>query len=399
MSLLPDPSAAAGLAYGVGPHAAPREGSQADRHTGLDLVLAHRLVERMVDVVVRVGPGDRPLVGPGEAVGPGTPLLERLRDGRIELVTAQPAAALHPGDRWPLEAGHASLGEEEPGILGAIGAQAEVERKSREDARRREARRRHFFGRDPKTPAGELLFETRGRWRLATGGQMTVVTSTVAGIVRKVQPGVAITIHAMGHGLRGSHALGGMTRGQLAVASGPDGELRPGGVDVGFAGAILVVGSRVAAETLTRARAMGVRGIIVGGLAGKDRRDFAASEARQRAALHRLPPFGVLVLDGTMRRAIASPIMDIFHALVGREVAIVDDPPSLVFDHPDVPLPHPPADLVRVRSGALAGREGRWVGLAGRRRFDRGAHLEAGFVRFGGEPPIAVPLADLERWV
>ena len=53
---------------------------------------------------------------------------------------------------------------------------------------------------------------------------------------------------------------------------------------------------------------MGVRGVIVGGLAGKERRDFLASEARQRAALHRLPPFAVLVLDGVMRRPIAGPI-------------------------------------------------------------------------------------------
>ena len=83
--------------------------------------------------------------------------------------------------------------------------------------------------------------------------------------------------------------------------------LRPGSLDVGLAGAILVVGSRVDAETLTRARAMGLRGIIVAGLAGKDRRDFLASEARQRASLHRLPTFAVLVLDGAVRRQIAGP--------------------------------------------------------------------------------------------
>ena len=88
-------------------------------------------------------------------------------------------------------------------------------------------------------------------------------------------------------------------------SSATDGELRSGGLDVGSAGTILVVGSRVDAETLTRARAMGVCGIIVAGLASKERRDFLASEARQRAALHRLPPFAVLVLDGATRRPLA----------------------------------------------------------------------------------------------
>ena len=59
-------------------------------------------------------------------------------------------------------------------------------------------------------------------------------------------------------------ALGGPSRGRLHIAAGSDGELRSGGLDVGLAGTILVVGSRIDAETLTRARAMGVRGIVVG---------------------------------------------------------------------------------------------------------------------------------------
>ena len=90
--------------------------------------------------------------------------------------------------------------------------------------------------------------------------------------------------------MRGIVALGGPTRGRLQVAAGADSELRAGGLDVALAGAILVVGSRVDAETLTRARAMGVRGIIVTGLASKERRDFLASErasGRRSIACHR----------------------------------------------------------------------------------------------------------------
>ena len=143
---------------------------------------------------------------------------------------------------------------------------------------------------------------------------------------------------------------------------------------------------------------MGLRGIIVAGLAGKERRDFLASEARQRASLHRLPTFAVLVLDGAVRRPIASPVAAVLAALAGREVAIVMDPPALVFDEPTSSSPPPPPDLVRVRAGERAGREGRWAGLAGLRRFAGGTFLEAGWVRFDGGPPVAVPLADLERF-
>jgi hypothetical protein len=197
-------------------------------------------------------------------------------------------------------------------------------------------------------------------------------------------------------------ALGDATHGRLSLGSDRgdprQGRLRSTSLDVGLAGTILVIGSRVDAEALTRARAMGVRGVIVSGLGGKERRDFMASESRQRAALHRLPPFAVLVLDGALRRPIAGPVAGILEGLAGHTVAITVDPPALVFDEPSLSIAAPPVGHVRVRSGEHAGAEGRWAGLAGVRRFPGGTFLEAGWVVLGDDPPIAVPIADLERF-
>jgi hypothetical protein len=142
---------------------------------------------------------------------------------------------------------------------------------------------------------------------------------------------------------------------------------------------------------------MGVRGIVVASLPGKDLRDFRASERRQRASLHAVPPFAVLVLEGTVRRRLPTPVAALLERLEGREVSVVTDPPALVFEATDDELPGIDEDWVRVRSGPNAGAEGRVVGLAGLRRFARGVHLEAAMVALGGEPPIAVPLGDLER--
>jgi hypothetical protein len=249
-----------------------------------------------------------------------------------------------------------------------------------------------------RAATGELLFEWRGHWRIAASDLMEPLETPTAGIVRDVRPGTEIVLRAAGRAIRGIVALGGPTQGRLQVLAGNEGELRAGALDVGLAGTILVVGSRVDAETLTRARAMGIRGVVMAGLASKERRDFLASEARQRAALHRLPPYAVLVLDGVARRPLASPVMALLTALAGRDVAIVTDPPMLLFDHPDVAVPEPPADLVRIRAGELAGREGRWVGVAGQRRFPGGVHLEAGTVRLPEGSQVAVPLGDLERF-
>jgi hypothetical protein len=287
------------------------------------------------------------LVAPGETVVAGTPIAERLRDARLSDVAVSASISPRPGGR---------------------------------------------------VPGGELLFDWRGRWRVATGELVQPLESPVAGIIRDVRPGTAIILRPNGRAVRGIVALGGPTHGRLHIAAGKDGELRSGGLDVGFAGTILVVGSRIDAETLTRARAMGVRGIVVSGLASKERRDFLASEARQHAALHRLPPFAVLVLGGAVRRPLPSPIQAVLDRLVGRDVAIVTDPPMLIFDAPDVELPVPAPGLVRIRAGQHAGLEGTWDGLLGVRRFAGGVHLEAGSVRFADDQVIAVPLGDLERY-
>ena len=326
---------------------------------GLDLVVRRPLTEQSIEAWLPLSPGDRPIVTGGETVFAGETIADRLREAR--LLETSDAPALRPGQRWTRVRVSAS-GEPEP--------QSE----------------------------GELLFESDGRWRIATGEHQEPLESPVAGIVREVRPGVGIRVSAEGVGLPGAFALGGTARGRLEIAAGPDGELLPRSFDVGSAGAILVVGARIDAESLTRARAMGVRGIVVATLASKERRDFLASEARQRAALHRLPPLAVLVLHGVLRRPIATPVNDLLVLLAGRDVAIVGDPPRLIFDPAGIDIPVEPPGRVHVKTGVLAGRAGEWAGLAGLRRFRGGVHLEGGFVRFGDEPPVAIPLADLERY-
>ncbi|MBA2314357.1 MAG: hypothetical protein H0V87_03135 [Chloroflexi bacterium] len=327
---------------------------------GLELVSSRRFIEPTVDAWLPLRPGDRPRVTAGQSVVPGIPLADRLRDARLIDVPARPGGK--PGDRWSAA----------PAARGGEGS------------------------RSPH-PEGEILFETGGRWRIAIGEQHEAVHSPIEGIVREVRPGVGLVIRSAGSALWGVLALGDAARGRLEIATGADGELRPRSLDVGSAGAILVVGARIDAEALTRARAMGIRGVIVATLPGKDRRDYLASEARQRSSLHQVPAFGVLVLHGSQRRPIAEGAMRLLERLAGREVAIVGTPPALVFDPQGVPPEVDPPDMIHVRSGPLAGRRGQWAGFAGLRRFSGGTHLEAALVRFGEDAPIAMPIGDLER--
>ena len=343
---------------------------------GIDLVGRRPMLGEAPEILFRLAPGDRPLVSAGDAIVAGTTIAERLRDATaVELGPASTTADARAGDRW------VNSDRSSTRVLGRPGA-------------------RLRGGADAES--GELLFEHDGRWTIAAGEHPEPVDCPVTGVVRDVRPGVGIRVRAQGRALYGVEALGDPSSGRLSLGSDRGdqrhGRLRPTSLDVGLAGTILVIGSRVDAEALTRARAMGVRGVIVSGLAGKERRDFLASESRQRAALHRLPPFGVLVLDGAVRRPIAGPIAAALDALSGTTVAITIDPPAIVFDQPDLTIRPQAEGHVRVRAGEHAGAEGRWAGPAGVRRFAGGTYLEAGWVVLDGDAPIPIPIADLERF-
>jgi hypothetical protein len=335
----------------------------------MDEIPTRRLLDTAVEARLPLAIGDRPLVTVGDEVAAGDPVLERVTDAwisEVEVRTEADAKAPVSGDRW------------------SSGPQGRRFRRGSQDLE------------------GELLVPVaRGgeRWRLVTGEHRTVVTSPLRGTLSEVCPGSQIRIRAAGLALRGAIAAGVSTHGRLELATDPFGELRPGGIDVSRAGSILVVGSRIDAEALTRARAMGVHGVVVASLPGKERRDFTASEQRQRAALHPSLPFGVLALDGTLRRRIPTPVITLFERLAGRDVGLLVDPPSVVFDAGELDLPTISPAWVRVRSGPWAGAEGRAVGPAGRRRYGANVMLDAAWIAIDGESPVAIPLGDLEQLV
>ena len=332
-------------------------------NAGLELVTVRELTRRPAQVLFPLRPGDRALVQEGEAVSRGQAIIERYRDVRTIVTDVLPGGSEppQPGEHHAETAGRAA---------------------------------RHG---DPAT-SGELLFRSGGRWRLAGGERPEPIDAPFAGVVESVQPGAGVTLRTESSAVHGRAVLAGPTSGRLQIATDANGELRAQHVDVGMAGSIIVAGARMDAEALTRARAVGIRGIIVAALGMKEQRDFQASERRGLSAVHGLPPFGILVLDGAARRPIASPLMSIFERLEGHMVAIVANPPALIVDDPAIELPELPPDLLRVRSGPLAGAEGAWAGLAGPRRFPAGVTLEAAFVRFGDRPPVAIPIGDLERF-
>jgi len=388
-------------------------------------VAGRRILVFSPTIRYRLEPGDRALVAPGDAIVPGTPIAERTLEP--ELVEVGRIISADDG-RQSRQDGPPAAGA--GGSLARLWADVEAEHaESRSSSRQamatrtarpggpREERRRPPVpgkwwvgggdrrgkpagaGANPRL-GGTLLFEANGRWYAAAGDRHEIVESPVAGVVREARNAIEVTIEVAGAAIPGAIAAGEPSRGYLDVPRLTDGDLWASVLDVGRAGAVVVAGTRVSAQAISRARAMSIRGLIAGSVGEGELRDLEASRQRQKASLTPSVSFGLIALDGHGRRPLATPILALLAAMAGREVAVVTDPPLLVFDVEEVPLPELPPDWIRARSGPHAGREGRWLRSAGSYRFRGGIHLEAAVVRFADETETTiVPVTDLERFV
>ena len=327
------------------------------------LVVGRPWLERGHRAWIPLEPGDRPAAAVGDTVTPLTVVAEHARDTRL--------VSVDPRDRDPARF--------PPGSR--IGPR---------DARPR--RRRGSL-----VDEGTVLYRSsRTRLNVAVGRHREPLHARADGTVMAVTPG-GISLLLAGQALAGVAAAGRAVHGRLRIAVGdPGDELRSAGLHVADAGSIVVAGARVDVETLTRARALGIHGVVVGGMAGHDLRAFTRSQARQREALHSLAPFAVFVLEGFGRRSLAGPPWELLLAAAGTSVSIFPDPPLLVFD-PAATLPQVARGTLRITAGAGAGTAGSIDGPAVIQRLEEGVHvLAVAFV--GGGRRWLVPLADLERF-
>ena len=143
---------------------------------------------------------------------------------------------------------------------------------------------------DPATEAYLLYVGADRIARVVLARAPIQIVSPVDGVAEEVTAS-HIALRATGVGLRGPVGWGQPVVGRVILAvPSPDAELRAAAVDISAAGGILVAGARLDIEALTRARAIGVAGIICGGVVGRELQQLEESDRRQRAALHALDP-------------------------------------------------------------------------------------------------------------
>lgn len=259
-------------------------------------------------------------------------------------------------------------------------------------------------GREVRSPVTGILVaysRLEGAVVVAPLGEETSVLAHVHGRVARIEDG-AITINVAASLVRGIEGTGGPVHGELVVAvHDPAAELRAGAIDVGATGKIVVGGSRASAETLTRARAMGVAGIVLGGILDKELRDFTAIQRRRREVGGVSDPFALLLLEGFGKVGIDPQLFDWFRRHAGRLASLLgDERQLLVYDAEPLPRRHA---LPRVGARVVAhrrpysGRGGVLVAvLDDLHATASGIATTMTLVRFDDGRLVAVPLANLE---
>lgn len=332
------------------------------------------------EVRLRLEPGDRALVVAGQQVRAGQDVLERPRErSRLEV---------------PLRPDMADLAWVDPGSEldpELVGVPRGVTAVGRPQLRRGD--RLYLLYVEPGRVAHVVMARTPEAVASPVDGE--VVTIGADGLL----------IRATGLGIGGSVGWGQPVLGRVVMGvTGPDEELRASAIDISAAGSVLVAGARLDIESVTRARAIGVAGILCGGVVGRELRQLEESDERQRAALHATTPFALLALDGFGRRPMPILAWDLMVAAAaeGARVAIVPEAGlAVVPPPPDDRAVHWTPDAVRITAGEGAGLTGRLAGLAGLVRRPGGAYQPMGHV-VTSAPGSAVhrrlvSLSDLER--
>jgi hypothetical protein len=258
--------------------------------------------------------------------------------------------------------------------------------------------------REVLAPAAGLLLaydEAEGSMTLAPLGAARPIVSHVMGEVVGVDEG-GIDIRVDAEVVDGVGGLGAAVHGELTVAvHEPGDELRAGAIDVGASGRIVVGGSRASAETMTRARAMGVAGLVLGGVLDKELRDFEALQRRRREVAGISDAFGLLLIEGYGKVGLDPQLFAWFRRHAGHMASLFGTRGRLyIYDADPPPVRSAPAsvgDTVVAHRRPFAGRGGRVVRIiAGAYATPSGIPTRMAVVRFADGRTAAVPLANLE---
>lgn len=186
-----------------------------------------------------------------------------------------------------------------------------------------------FFGlfkshvKSPCTGTVESVSTITGQVILREPPVPVEVNAYVDGTVTEVMEREGVVVETVGALIQGIFGIGGETSGVLAtVVRNPEDELTPELLEPAHQGKILIGGSVIHRSAVDRAREIGVRGIVVGGLDDHDLRTILGYDLGVAITGHESLGVTLVVTEGFGRMTMAERTFELLGGLGGKKASV-----------------------------------------------------------------------------
>ena len=175
----------------------------------------------------------------------------------------------------------------------------------------------------PITGSVETISNSTGQVLLREPPRRLDLFSYVDGRVVEVIPGQGVRIETTCAFIQGIFGVGGETWGTLVMAAtSPQQPLEAGHLTAGHAGKIVIGGAFVGAEALQRAKSVGVKGLVVGGMHDKDLRVLLGYDLGVAITGTENIGFTLVLTEGFGQIPMAGKTFDLLQTLNGRKASL-----------------------------------------------------------------------------
>jgi hypothetical protein len=191
------------------------------------------------------------------------------------------------------------------------------------------AQSKSFFGlfksncQAPVTGTIETISSVTGQVLLREPPLPVEVEAYIDGTVTEVLPKEGVTVQAPASFIQGIFGIGGEIQGELVVVgTSPEDVLDAGSLNESQKDKIVVGGSLVTADAITRAISLGIRGIIAGGLNDKDLKEFLGYDLGVAITGNEEKGITLIITEGFGEISMAAATYELLKQNQGRQCSI-----------------------------------------------------------------------------
>ena len=175
----------------------------------------------------------------------------------------------------------------------------------------------------PITGVVESLSTVTGQVLLREPPRVLELLGYVDGLIVEVIPLQGVVVETNCSLVQGIFGIGGETRGEIVIAvTSPDEALEPRHLTPAMKGKVVVGGSFISSEALTRAKEVGVAGLVIGGIHDKDLRALLGYDLGVAITGTEQVGFTLILTEGFGTIPMAGKTFNLLSAHVGQQASI-----------------------------------------------------------------------------